>query len=132
MAEGRTRRSITREIGNPITVFQGSGRTREKKWSAFRLVVIGLWIGFLSHWPAAPWGPWDWAALAVLAFAFPVADLFAAAPVTEGLNALAAIFGATVAKRINRSSVTTETETVVEEAAPAPNAPEPASDGAVG
>ena len=111
-----TRRSWYREIGNPLSLFQGAHPGRgNKKWSAFRLVVIGLWIAFLMNWPQSPWGAWDFGALAVLVFAFPVADLFAAAPVMEALGALAAIFGATVAKRVS----VTKTETRVEETPPA-------------
>lgn len=79
------------------------------KWSAFRVFIFGLWLAFLFHWPAT-WGPWDFAALAVLALAIPVADLFAIAPISEGLAALAAIFGATISKRMSTTTVATVTE----------------------
>lgn len=91
-----------------MSVFHGSGRNREKKWSSFRLFMFGLWAAFLWNFPTE-WGPWSFGALAVIALALPVADLFAAAPVIEGLTALASIFGAQIAKRTSKSTLTSET-----------------------
>jgi len=109
----RPKRSLAREIGNPISMFHGSGPVRTRKWSMFHVLLFGLWVAFLTHFPSA-WGPWEWATLATLALAKPIADLFAMAPISEGLAALAAIFGATVSKRMSTSSTSSTTETTVE------------------
>jgi len=94
-----TRRHWLREVREalslPLTMFYGRGK---KGVSQFRVVVFALSVTFITHWPET-WGPWEFAALAVLVLAIPVGDLFAAAPIAEGLAALTAIFSS----RINRS-----------------------------
>lgn len=95
-----TRRSLGREavsaIHYPFTMFEGRGK---KGLSQFRIVLFSLSVTYIRHWPET-WGPWEFAALAVLALALPVADLFAAAPVAEGLAALVAVFAGVIQRRI--------------------------------
>lgn len=125
----RPRRCLGREIGNPLTMFHGKSNGRAVKWSMFRVILFGLFIGFLLHFPTH-WGPWEWAALTTLALAITVDTLFAMAPLSEGLAALAAIFGAAVSKRMSTSVVTTETrEEVTPAVAAAAADPAPRDEG---
>ena len=103
-----TRRHWAREarevIGYPLSMFRSghakSGEGKPRKLSQFRVVVFMFAVSFVWHWPASPWGMYDWLALAVIALALPVADLFAGVPFAEGLSALTAVLIASVTKKI--------------------------------
>src|SRR3990167_4079347 len=65
----RSKRTLGRRIEDalhyPLTALEGKhGRSREL--SQFRVVIFALTVTFITHWPASPWGVWDWATLATL------------------------------------------------------------------
>lgn len=129
----RAKRSLGRRAQDAIdyllsAVESKHGKKRGRGLSAFRLVVLGSWIQFARNWPVGPWGLWDWAALATILCVMPIADLFAAAPVIEGLQTLAAIFGGIISKRVTR----TETASTYTSEGSPPLEPLPPDDGAVG
>ena len=121
----RGERSLSRKVADvlryPLSMVEGK-HSRRRSLSAFRVMLIGSWGMFAWHWPAA-WGAWEWATLTTLVLAPVVADLFAAVPGKEALQALTAIFGGVVGKR------TTHTEMTTTDVGPQPPAP---PDGAVG
>jgi len=102
MSGTRGRRNWQREwrgrLWYPFTMFEGKANGRRHGLSLFRVVLFTLTLTFVRHWPASPWGKWDWATLAVLVFAMPVSDLFAAVPAKELLATLTAIFAALARK----------------------------------
>lgn len=93
----------------PLSAIEGK-YGRRRGLSAFRIIVLTLLVSFVKNWPAAPWGPWDWATLATLVLALPVSDLLSAVPAKEALLALTAMFGGVVAKRTTFSESTYTTE----------------------
>lgn len=107
----RPKRSLRREIGNPLTVFHGKSHGRNVKWSSFRVILISCTVLFLFHFPSE-WGPWEFATLAVLVLATTIDTLFAMAPISEGLAALTAIFGGAINKRTG-GTVTVEEKSEV-------------------
>lgn len=76
-------REIVERVGSPLSVFKGKGG----KWSQLRMVGFAFAVAFIVHWPQTPWGPWDWAAMAVIILAPAIDALFAAAPIGEILGA---------------------------------------------
>lgn len=100
-----TRRHWAREIRElvhyPLTAIE-SKNSHRRGLSLFRIILALLVVTFIRHWPSAPWGKWDFTALAVLVLALPVSDFFALVPVREGLAALVAIFSGLVRKRMPR------------------------------
>jgi hypothetical protein len=99
--DARGQRSTSRKIGDvlhyPLSAIEGK-HSRGRSLSAFRIIDVGAFVLFCENWPET-FGPWDFAALTVIVLALPVADLFAAVPGKEALQALTAIFGGMISRR---------------------------------
>jgi hypothetical protein len=87
----RPKRSIWRNIGNPITMLHDKHVERESEWSAFRTILFLFAWGYLSHWPDVLTGP-AVALAAVIIFGLPIRDLFSKVPVSEALGAIRSFF----------------------------------------
>ena len=108
----RSRRSLAREIGNPLTMFHEPRKKGERdvKWSGFRCFLFILIVAFITVIRPTEWNPWSFGALAVLALALPARDFAAMIPMAEAFAALTAWFGGVVGKRVTKSTTIEETE----------------------
>jgi len=81
---------------NPLSAFTGKGG----KWSQLRVVAFMFALAFISNWPSAPWGPWDWAAMTVIVLAPAIDALFSSVPLMELFGSLGAWAGGVIEKRL--------------------------------
>jgi len=80
------RRRLLSALAYPLSMWESKRDPRIRRLSQFR-VVVGLFaFAFMRHWPTEWTWPAVWA-LAVLALALPVSDLFSRVPVAEALDA---------------------------------------------
>ncbi len=80
------RRRALAALAYPLSMWESKHDPRVRRLSQFRVVVGIFAFAFVRHWPEVWNGP-AVAALAVLALALPVSDLFARVPVSEALEA---------------------------------------------